>query len=596
MVAVCSRRRRLAAAGNGAHQGLAPKVGFFLPSWEFMVTVREVLNLALSPDTRVAGGSTGLGKEIAWARVVRTQAPAFEELEEGDLALLSLEIIGLVDELLSPATVVRELAQIGVAALGVSGDVPPAAAAAADETGLALLELPRGLSLREVEKTVIRLVLNRRAEMEQRGVQMYRQLAQCITAGKGLDAIVATLSEITGKTVALQDHTFSLRLGVCPPGATPRQEELSQLLHPAGWVGEWPQGQALVSTAPPIAKFSLPDLEIARYSAPIIVYDSIVGYISVLAPDLELGEIDRVAVGRAASVCAIEMAKEHAVVEAENRSRGEFVDSLLSNDQVAEEALSRRAASLGYNLAAPAVVLVFGRDPAGPLAGVATPSERGLASVLREEMAARTQRALVKPRAGSVVMVLPLPEESLAGEAGVGGHHDGAAEVLAVDRLHRRAEEARQQAMRRLRCQLSVGIGRVGCGVAGIRRSFREAEHALSIAQRLLGGNRSTAFDQLRVYRLLFPLAGTGELRSFYEETLGRLVEYDAKHSGELVKTLVVFFANDGNLQRAADALFLHRNTLAYRLERIEDISGLSLHDPEDRLCLQLALKIKDLS
>jgi PucR family transcriptional regulator, purine catabolism regulatory protein len=557
-----------------------------------MVTVREVLNLALPADTRVAGGSTGLGREIAWARVVRTQAPAFEDLEEGDLALLSLDLISLVDELLSPATVVRELVDIGVAALGVSGEVPPAAAAAADEAGLALLELPRGLSLREVEKAVIRLVLNRRAEMEQRGVQMYRQLAQCITAGKGLDAIVATLSEITGKTVALQDHTFSLRLAVCPPGASPGQENLAQLLDPAGWVGEWPQGQELVSTAPPIAKFGLPDLAIARYSAPIIVYDSIVGYISVLAPDVALGEIDRVAVGRAASVCAIEMAKEHAVVEAENRSRGEFVDSLLANDQVAEEALQQRATTLGYNLAAPAVVLVFGRDPA---AGAAMASERGLASVLREEMAARTQRALVKPREGSVVMVLPLPDEVLACGRAAGEPRDGAAEVLAVERLQRRAEEARQQAMRRLRCQLSVGIGRVGCGVAGIRKSFREAEHALSIAQRLLGGNRSTAFDELRVYRLLFPLAGTGELRSFYEETLGSLVEYDAKHSGELVKTVEVFFANDGNLQRAADALFLHRNTLAYRLERIEDISGLSLHDPEDRLCLQLALKIKDL-
>jgi purine catabolism regulator len=103
------------------------------------------------------------------------------------------------------------------------------------------------------------------------------------------------------------------------------------------------------------------------------------------------------------------------------------------------------------------------------------------------------------------------------------------------------------------------------------------------------------SFEQLRIYRLLFPLAGTGELRSFYEETLGRLVEYDAKHSGELVRTLEVFFASDGNLQRAADTLYLHRNTLSYRLERIEEISGLSLRDPEDRLCLQLALKMKDL-
>lgn len=561
-----------------------------------MITVREALHLGLPPETRVAGGAAGLGKEINWARVVRTQAPAFEDLEEGDMALLSLELLGLVDELLSPDMVVRELAQIGVAAIGASGEVTPAAAAAADETGLALLELPRGLSLREVEKSVIRLVLNRRAEMEQRGVQMYRQLAQGITAGKGLDAIVATLAEITGKAVALQDRTFSLRLASCPAGVVPSQEQLPKLLDPAGWQGEWPQGQAMVSTAPPIAKFTLPDEQIARYSAPIIVYDSVVGYISVLAPEVELNEIDRVAVGRAASVCAIEMAKEHAVVEAENRTRGEFVDSLLSTDPINEEALAQRATTLGFDLAAPAAVLVFGRDPTARPGPAQNPSERALAGVLREEMASRAPRALIKARESSVVVVLPLPEEVVSGEPAALVRRPATGEPSPLDRVRRRAEEVRQQAMRRLRSPLSVGIGRHGCGVGGIRKSFREAEHALSIAQRLLGGNRTTAFDELRIYRLLFPLAGTGELRAFYEETLGRLVEYDAKHSGELVKTLEVLFANDGNLQRAADALFLHRNTLAYRLERIEDISGLGLHDPEDRLCLQLALKMKDLS
>ncbi|MHB1132182.1 MAG: PucR family transcriptional regulator [Chloroflexota bacterium] len=557
-----------------------------------MVTVREVLSLALPPETRVAGGQAALGREIVWARVVRAHAPAFEELEEGDLALLSLELIGLVDELLSPAIAVRELAEIGVAAAAVAGTVPPEAAAAADEAGLALLELPRGHSLREAEKSVISLVLNHRLELEQRGVQIYRQLAQCITAGKGLDAIVATLAEITGKTVALQDHAFALRLASFAPGTAPDREELARLLEPGAWSGEWPQGQPLLSTAPPIARFSQADAGLARYAAPIIVYDSIVGYISVLAPESELTELDHLAVGRAASVCAIEMAKEHAVVEAENRTRGEFVDALLANDPVNEEALAQRAASLGYKLDAPAVVLVFAREPQARQGGGSAPSERGLASILREEMAARASRALLKVREHSVVVVWPLPATLLAdeGKTDATGNEPGT-----LERVRRRAEEVRQQAIRRLRDQVSVGVGRPGSGAAGIRKSFREAEQALAITQRLLGGNRTTGFDELRIYRLLFPLAGTGELHSFYEETLGKLAEYDAKHSGELVHTLEVLFANDGNLQRAADALFLHRNTLAYRLERIEDISGLSLHDPEDRLCLQLALKIKDL-
>jgi purine catabolism regulator len=298
-----------------------------------------------------------------------------------------------------------------------------------------------------------------------------------------------------------------------------------------------------------------------------------------------------VAVGRAASVCAIEMAKEHAVVEAENRTRGELVDSLLANDPVGEEALAERAQSLGFDLNQPTVAVVFGyeRGPRGDATGA---NERGTVGILREEIATREPQALLKTREASVVAFLPLgpgevDEVSLERRASQNG--------TGLERVRRRVDGIRQHAMRRLRGSLAVGIGRPGRGVAGIRKSFREAEQALSISQRLLGGNRTTSFDELRIYRLLLPLVGTGELRSFSEEVLGRLVEYDGKHSGELVKTLEVFFASDGNLQRAADTLYLHRNTLAYRLERIEEIAHVDLRDPDDRLCLQLALKIRGL-
>jgi purine catabolism regulator len=556
-----------------------------------MLTVREALSLALPSGTRVAGGGSGLGREVAWARVLRAQPPALEGVEGGDMALLSLEMLGLADDLLSPGTMVREMARLGVAAAAIVGEVPADLGAVADEEGLPLLSLPATASLRVVEKSVIGLVLNRRAELEQRGVQMYRQLAQCITTGKGLDAIVATLSEITGKAVALQDHSLRLKLSFAPPGIWPGHDELPALLEDPAWLGEWPQGHALVSTAPPIARFALPERGVARYSSQVIVYDYVVGYVSVLAPEEELTDIDRVAVGRAASVCAIEMAKEHAVVEAENRTRGELVDSLLANDPVGEEALTERAQSLGFDLNQPTVAVVFGyeRGPRGEGTGT---SERGTVGILREEIAAREPQALLKTRDTSVVAFLPLgpgeidelPLERRANQNGTG-----------LERVRRRVDGIRQHALRRLRGSLAVGIGRPGRGVAGVRKSYREAEQALSISQRLLGGNRTTSFDELRVYRLLLPLVGTGELRSFSEEVLGRLVEYDAKHSGELVKTLEVFFASDGNLQRAADTLYLHRNTLAYRLERIEEIAHVDLRDPDDRLCLQLALKIRGL-
>jgi DNA-binding PucR family transcriptional regulator len=84
-------------------------------------------------------------------------------------------------------------------------------------------------------------------------------------------------------------------------------------------------------------------------------------------------------------------------------------------------------------------------------------------------------------------------------------------------------------------------------------------------------------------------LARSGELRPF-RELVGRVEAYDRKHSSDLIRTLKVFFAANGNASEAADRLYLHRNSLPYRLERIQELTGLDLKDHRARLALQLGL------
>jgi purine catabolism regulator len=78
---------------------------------------------------------------------------------------------------------------------------------------------------------------------------------------------------------------------------------------------------------------------------------------------------------------------------------------------------------------------------------------------------------------------------------------------------------------------------------------------------------------------------------SFYRETLADLVAYDKKQAGELLKTLDAYFNHLGNLRATSDALHVHRNTLLYRLERIEQISKLDLSNAEAYFSLWLALQ-----
>jgi PucR family transcriptional regulator, purine catabolism regulatory protein len=94
---------------------------------------------------------------------------------------------------------------------------------------------------------------------------------------------------------------------------------------------------------------------------------------------------------------------------------------------------------------------------------------------------------------------------------------------------------------------------------------------------------------------VLHALRESPELRTFYEQTLGPLVEYDRRTGQNLLETLEAYFACHGNLSQTAQRLQLHRNSLLYRIGRIQEIGGVALEDPEARLSLQVALKARRL-
>lgn len=91
------------------------------------------------------------------------------------------------------------------------------------------------------------------------------------------------------------------------------------------------------------------------------------------------------------------------------------------------------------------------------------------------------------------------------------------------------------------------------------------------------------------VERLLRELASSRNLAPF-RELVRPLAEHDRARRSDLVRTLRAYFAAGANASEAADRMFLHRNSMLYRLERIQKLTGLDLRDPRVALALQLGL------
>lgn len=90
---------------------------------------------------------------------------------------------------------------------------------------------------------------------------------------------------------------------------------------------------------------------------------------------------------------------------------------------------------------------------------------------------------------------------------------------------------------------------------------------------------------------MLLGVRSISELEGFSLEILGRLMDYDNEKKGELLHTLTVFVTEKGSHEEIAKRLYIHVNTLKYRLQKIQDLLGMSLDNPEERFNVQLAIK-----
>jgi sugar diacid utilization regulator len=140
----------------------------------------------------------------------------------------------------------------------------------------------------------------------------------------------------------------------------------------------------------------------------------------------------------------------------------------------------------------------------------------------------------------------------------------------------------------RLRAHGSVGLSTYHAEPAGLSRALDEAVLALEVT--LFGGEGDVGDG---TYRLLFRVLASHpeEIRSFYDDTIAPLVRYDEQYGSELVASLASWFAHDCSTVATAAAINVHRHTVAYRLERVKELSGLDPFKSEDRERLGLGLK-----
>ena len=335
-----------------------------------MITVEDVIKLALPKGTTVVAGESGLGREVTWAARLRASPPAFGHLAGGELVLLPVSVLAELDERLQLEEAVQRLAELDVAGVAVLGTVDKAARAVADAAGLPLLALPKGAELGALERDAARLITERRREVQHRGQEVLRRLMDLAIAGEPLAGVIQELARISGRPVLLEGRDGRLLAYHAVGRAAPSREVVETLAaRDRPVVARWLRTTAEASPAdPPSATYEL-NSSWSRMVAPVIGRDGLLGSVSLIVPRGRVSPEDAQVTARGAAACAVVLAREHAAATVRREVELHVLDEVLDGALRSEATLLQQARRLGHDLLTPYVAVVARIDSAasGPV-------------------------------------------------------------------------------------------------------------------------------------------------------------------------------------------------------------------------------------
>ena len=488
---------------------------------------------------------------------------------------------------------VSALVKGGVAALGAGealGEVPAEVIQACGRHGITLLAVPPETSFAAVTEEVGRRLSGDRATAMTRVLGRRRLLLSAVAEGAGLDAmfrligrelgvecwLLTGLGRVVGGTGALLPGPLALWLA-CEYLKADRLPAPTEVSAPGAGAGKYTLFG--VGGEPRITSW----------------------FLACAGREQDWPHELRESVAELAADVALERAR---------------LDAARTGDRKLAEAIVTMLASGGGEGAAPAEIASLMRAAGLPPDGrylVAAMSAAASAMVtgpnadrwrcdLAGDLALPlAEGVLVAPLGDEIVLLVPAPRDPAPADAGpvpAGPVPAGPVPDSAASAAHNFAAALRgmQPVLEsdRSRIRLTVGISGPAEGVTALSGAWHEAGSARRLAA--LRDDTSISVvtsDEVASHELLLATVPASVLRSFRERLLGPLVAYDDRHRAELLPTLREFLACSGSWNACAAKMYVHVNTVRYRIRRIEDLTGRDLSSLDDQVDFFLALRIR---
>ncbi|NOU64955.1 PucR family transcriptional regulator [Paenibacillus sp. LMG 31461] len=466
------------------------------------------------------------------------------------------------------AELIPQLVEKGGAALGIKtkrflDEIPPRVLEVAERYQFPIIELPPGTVFSEVVREVMERVLVHEAAQLALLQRRFQRFSELLLEGKGLEDLLAYVEEELANPILLLSSVGKLHVS----------RSTAQLAQEMGLNKRLTLEQLQQNSKQGMHSLKIREREVKITVTKIKEQIGAESFLLLLEWHQELSPIDTLTLERVGVLIHLEMMNIYARREVEAKYIDQFLQDWLVGRIGTRRDLDLRAEACGCPI-----------------------DHHGNFHVVLVRWLSAAPNALQLKR---IVQQLR-QQESLRSRDLLYSIIDDRLVVLLNSEISLQEKELKQ----RLRAALqevhsthspfsfSFCLGKMVKSAEQVNDSYLQAVNVYTISQIYGMEQEWISYDDLGIYKILYLLPHGRELTKFREEWIAPLETYDWKHQSALIHTLLTYFEQHENVRKTAQKLYTHHNTVIYRLERVKELLGVDLQDADDRLQLQIALKL----
>ncbi|HKL75407.1 MAG TPA: PucR family transcriptional regulator ligand-binding domain-containing protein [Halanaerobiales bacterium] len=568
------------------------------------ITLNDIMELPIFNDARIIAGHAGAKKEVKSVTVAEVPDAA-DWLNGGELVVTTAYF--LKDNSEKQKSWLTSLIEGQAVALAIKperflGNIPEAMIDIADEFSFPLIRLPHKIDWPQIIENVMNAINQNKSEIIKRSEDIHNKLTQIVLREDGLEIIADTMASLVNNLIIVEDNNLEA-LAVGYPDQDNR-EEFDDLLKFRGkiFLNEFRKNEyykdkvencnynieenTQKNCSNKIYTYDLnyKDSNYTQLTIPIIANSVTYGFLTLIEYYGQTNEVDIVALEHGATTIALDLTKKRAVYETKKRLKKDFLNDLFSGNINNSLVLKGKYNFINYEVEKATVAIILEIERSNQDFSEnnysSMESNKKTLKIINTEFSKSGQNYFIYEEGNRIIILFQFAEIKDEEEI--------------YNKISERCKNIGERVIQyKINKNYYFGIGGLYHNSAETKKSYEEAKKALKIGKIFIEENEVFIYKRLGIYRILSMIEKEGEVIEFCKDFLGDLIKYDKKHNENLCYNLKKYLMNNGNVTKAAKELYIHPNTLAYRIKKIEKILKKDLDDPRERFNLFLALMIK---